>query len=340
MTHDARRMTHDPIIEAAHYEKLDGGKVRCGLCPQGCVLGDGKSGICRGKKNVGGRLFAVNYGLAVSLALDPIEKKPLYHFFPGSNILSTGPNGCNFRCRFCQNWNISQEVTSGTEISPGKLADEAAGLKCIGLAYTYSEPLIWYEYVLEASKKARKLGLKNVLVTNGFVNERPLRDLLPFIDAMNVDIKSMEDSFYKSLCSGKLEPVLRTVRIAHEEGCHVEITNLVIPTLNDSDESFNKLVDWIADLGSDIPLHLSRYFPHYKLTMEPTPMETLARGRSIAMEKLNYVYVGNISHEGWGDTFCPNCHNRVIKRCGYSVDRSNFRDGKCGICGFRLPIVS
>ncbi|MBI5185996.1 MAG: AmmeMemoRadiSam system radical SAM enzyme [Nitrospinae bacterium] len=327
------------MVEAIHYERLEGGKIRCGLCPQECVLAEGKSGICRGKKNIGGKLFAVNYGLAVSLALDPIEKKPLYHFFPGTSILSTGPNGCNFRCRFCQNWNISQGVAAVREISPGELAEEALRLKSIGLAYTYSEPFIWYEYVLEASREVRKLGMKNVLVTNGFVNEKPLRGLLPYIDAMNVDIKSMEDSFYKSLCSGRLEPVLRTVRIAHEEGCHVEITNLVIPTFNDSDGNFHELAEWIAGLDPDIPLHLSRYFPHYKLAVAPTPVETLARGRSIAMEKLNYVYVGNVSHEEWGDTFCPKCRNAVIKRHGYSVDRSNFRDGKCCICGAYLPIL-
>ncbi len=331
------------LFESIYYQKLKENKVRCDLCPHICVLSEGKTGICRGRKNIEGRLYATNYQLAVSLALDPIEKKPLYHFYPGTEILSTGTRGCNLRCRFCQNWNISQGEASTVEISPQKLAKEAVSLNSIGVAYTYSEPLIWYEYVLDASKDGRKRGLKNVLVTNGFVNEEPLRALLPHIDAMNVDIKSMEGSFYKKLCSAWLEPVLQTVRLAHEAGCHVEITNLVIPALNDSDEHFHKLTDWISGLSPDIPLHFSRYFPHYKMTAEPTSeptsMETLSKARAIAMEKLNYVYVGNLAHEGWADTFCPECRKRVIQRYGYSIDLKNFKNGKCGFCHATLPIV-
>ncbi len=328
------------MIEATYYQKLAGSKVRCTLCPQECVLSEGKSGICRGKKNVGGKLFASNYEMAVSLALDPIEKKPLYHFFPGANILSTGPNGCNFRCRFCQNWTISQETSPERVIHPKQMAEEASKCKSIGLAYTYAEPLIWYEYVLETSKEIHKLGLKNALVTNGFINEKPLRALLPFIDAMNVDIKSMEGSFYQSICSGSLEPVLRTVQLAYEAGCHVEITNLVVTDLNDSEEHFHKLSDWISKLSPDIPLHLSRYFPNYKMTVAPTPVETLAMARSIALQKLNYVYVGNVSHEAWGDTICPKCGKCIIKRYGYAVDCSHLKDGKCDFCGHPLPILS
>ena len=327
------------MVKALYFEKLEGGRVRCGFCPHACVLGEGKQGICRGKKNIGGELYAVNYGLAVSLALDPIEKKPLYHFYPGSKILSTGPNGCNFRCRFCQNWNISQETVPAMEISPQDLARQASQCDSIGLAYTYSEPLIWYEFVLDTSREVRGLGLKNVLVTNGFVSEKPLRDLLPFIDAMNVDIKSMDASFYRTLCSGALDPVLRTARIAHAAGCHVEITNLVIPGWNDADEDFRKLADWMAELSPDIPLHFSRYFPNYKMTEAPTPVETLARARSIAREKLNYVYVGNLAHESWGDTFCPKCGECAIRRHGYETDDGELRNGKCGHCGFSLAVV-
>lgn len=326
-------------LESIYYHKLEKAKVRCDLCPHSCVLNEGKVGICRGRKNIGGKLYAINYKLAVSLALDPIEKKPLYHFYPGTEILSTGTRGCNFRCRFCQNWNISQGEVPTREISPRELAEEAASFNSIGLAYTYSEPLIWYEFVLDTSKEIRKRGLKNVLVTNGFINEEPLQSLLPYIDAMNVDIKSTEDPFYKELCSGWLEPVLRTVRMAHESGCHVEITNLIIPTLNDSDDHFHKLAGWISELSPDIPLHFSRYFPHYKMRTEPTPVETLSRARSIAMEKLNYVYVGNIVHEAWADTFCPECRKRVINRSGYSIDPQNLKNGKCGFCRALLPVV-
>lgn len=327
------------MIESLYYKKIEGDKVVCELCPHECVLHKEKTGICRGRKNINGKLYAVNYPLAVSIALDPIEKKPLYHFYPGTNILSSGPNGCNLRCRFCQNWNISQEAVATREIHPRQLARETAQRNSIGLAYTYSEPFIWYEYVLDAAKEIHKLGLKNVLVTNGFVNENPFRALLPYIDAMNVDIKSMDDFFYKNLCSGSLEPVLRTVKIAREAGCHVEITNLVLPQHNDGEGHFERLTDWVAGLSPDIPLHFSRYFPNYKMTTGATPVETLARARSIAIKKLNYVFVGNIAHESWGDTFCPECKNRVIRRYGYTVDLDNFKNGKCVSCGFPLPVV-
>jgi len=193
--------------------------------------------------------------------------------------------------------------------------------------------------VLETSRLAHRQGLKNVLVTNGFVNEKPLRDLLPSIDAMNVDIKSMEGSFYRSVCSAGLDPVLRTVRIAHESGCHVEITNLVIPGLNDRDEHFDQLSGWIAGLSPDIPLHFSRYFPRYRMNTESTPVETLERARALAMEKLRFVFVGNITHESWGDTLCPKCGHTVIKRNGYTVNLDNFKSGHCGSCGAVLPIV-
>jgi pyruvate formate lyase activating enzyme len=325
--------------EALFWTSADEGRVRCELCPTHCSIAIGEVGRCRVRRNEAGKLYAVNYAQACSVSLDPIEKKPLFHFFPGRPILSLGTVGCNLSCRFCQNWQISQEDAPTQYLS----SQEAVRLALqhhhnLGLAYTYNEPFIWYEYVLDTARLAHAAGLKNVLVTNGYVEEKPLRELLPYIDAVNVDIKAMRDDFYKELAGGRARPPRRTVEIAQER-CHAEVTNLVIPGWNDTDEDFQSLTDWLAGVNPNIALHFSRYHPCYQMTEPATPLETLLRAREIAQQKLPYVYLGNIMLEGAEDTICTNCKETIVKRDAFVVDAVYVQDGKCRFCGTAVPIM-
>lgn len=325
--------------EALYYEKLENNKVRCHLCPQECILTEEKIGICRGKKNLQGMLYATNYAKAVSLALDPIEKKPLYHFYPGTEIFSTGPNSCNLRCDHCQNWTISQ-IESPTEVvTPENLVSLALKYRSVGIAYTYTEPLMWYEYILDTARLARKNNLVNVLVTNGYINPEPLLELLPLIDALNIDVKAMNPDFYKKVCKGKLEVVLKTVELSIGKNRHVEITYLIVSGLNDSEEELKRFVDWVADLNDRIPVHFSRYFPAYKSDLPATPVETLKKAFQIARERLKYIYVGNIYIPGTADTYCPECQKVLISRSGYSIDISGIEGKKCKKCGTSVDII-
>lgn len=284
-------------IKAQYYTKLDNGVVHCQLCPHNCHIKPDKKGFCRVRTNSGGELYAESYGQLSSLALDPIEKKPFYRFYPGSLILSAGSYGCNFSCSYCQNHGISMESPETAFISPENLVYKAFCLKesgNIGLAYTYNEPFISCEYVLDCCKLIKDRGLKNVLVTNGYVQEAPLLEMLPYIDAMNIDLKSFSPEFYKKICNGDLESVKRTIDIA-SKSCHVEITCLVIPGLNDSEEEIENMAGWLSSLSSEIPLHLTRFFPRYKmLDREITPRATLEKAARIAGRYLEYVYLGNI----------------------------------------------
>jgi pyruvate formate lyase activating enzyme len=281
--------------EALYYDKLEGERVCCFLCPHFCRIKEGGIGFCGVRKNIGGALFSLNYGRVASIALDPVEKKPLYRFHPGEYVLSAGTVGCNLSCLFCQNWSLSKEVNAPTEaMTSEELIVKAKQLDSFGIAYTYNEPFIWYEFVVETAQKAREQGLKNVLVTNGYVTLEPLKKLLPYIDAMNIDIKSIRNEFYQKVCSGSVKEVLETIKTSAQH-CHVELTNLIIPTLNDSEKDITDLTDWIYEnCGEAVPLHFSRYFPCYKMTLPPTPKETLVRAEKIARKKLKYVYLGNI----------------------------------------------
>lgn len=281
--------------EALYYEKLSSHKVRCHLCPYNCVIADGSRGACGVRINKAGVLYSEVYGKTTSIALDPIEKKPLYHYHTGELILSLGTKGCNLHCEFCQNWHISQDPNAPTEdISCEEIVERAKELKSFGIAYTYNEPFVWYEFVLDTAKLAKVNNLENVLVTNGFVNMEPLEEMLPFIDAMNIDLKSLDEDFYTKVCKGKLKPILDVIVRCHKS-CHIELTNLIIPTLNDSEASIRKMVDWIySNLGSEVPLHFSRYFPCYKMDLPPTPIGTLEMAEAIARERLKYVYLGNV----------------------------------------------
>jgi pyruvate formate lyase activating enzyme len=281
--------------EALYYEKIHSKIVHCRLCPYECQIPSDGRGACGVRQNKDGILYSLVYGKTTGISLDPIEKKPLYHFHPGERILSLGSRGCNLHCDFCQNWHISQGADGPMEnIACEEVVERAKALGSFGIAYTYNEPFIWYEFVLDTAKLAKANGLKNVLVTNGFVNIEPLNRMLPYIDAMNIDLKAFDEDFYVKVCRGRLKPVLDVIKIS-AKACHVELTNLIIPTLNDSENSVMKMVDWIySNLGPDVPLHLSRYYPCYNMSLPPTPIETLKRAERIAEEKLKYVYVGNV----------------------------------------------
>ena len=329
--------------EALFYEKGEDNRTFCRLCPKLCTIREGRTGFCRVRKNQGGVLYSLNYGRVSSYAMDPVEKKPLYHFYPGSAVLSLGSVGCNLQCGFCQNWQIAHADPGTVYLSPAEAVAAAReeirrGVKCVGLAYTYNEPFMWYEYVCDTARLARKEGLKNVLVTNGYVNEEPLRQLLPYIDAMNIDVKGFTEEYYKSTCLGRLEPVLRTVEISRAH-CHVELTTLLVPGLNDSEEEIRRLVDWVAGLSPDIPLHFSRYFPSYRFDLPPTPLETMQKARAVAREKLRYVYLGNAPELEGGDTVCPACGEPLIRRTGYRVRVTGLEGKKCRRCGEEAAVV-
>jgi len=325
--------------EALFYKK-ENSNVRCLLCPHVCLIPPNERGKCNTRINYDGKLNTLVYGESDSekhyFHVDPIEKKPLYHFYPGSYSLSFGTPGCNLFCKNCQNYTLSQSAPNDIKdqfLKPERIVELAKSYDCKSISYTYTEPTVFYEYVIETSKIANENGIKNVWVTNGFINPKPLKEALPFIDAMNIDLKGFSEEFYQNICGGRLRPVLETIKTVHKM-THVEITNLLIPTLNDSDEDVEKLVDFIFDLSDEIPLHFSAYRPMYKMEIESTPVDTLYRAKRIAENKLKYVYLGNIYSNN--DTVCPNCRNAVIKR-NY-VLKINLINDKCPICGTKIPL--
>lgn len=323
--------------EARYYEKRDNGKVQCRLCPHECVIADGKSGFCGVRINSGGILAAATYGRVVAVHIDPIEKKPLYHFYPGSDILSVGSVGCTLRCDFCQNVELVLGERPGSYMSPNELATNAGRYGSIGIAYTYNEPMMWFEYVMDTGKRIRDAGLKNVLVTNGYINPEPLEELLTVTDAMNIDLKSTENDFYKTLCKGTVEPVLHTIERA-SRSCHVEVTNLLVTNQNDSPALIRKFVDFVYSVDPNMPVHFSRYFPHHKMTEPPTPTPVLREAFRIACEKLTYVYVGNVMLEEGNETKCQ-CGATLVKRRGYSVVTSGIENGHCRECGKKVDLI-
>jgi len=321
-------------VEALYYKKLDNEVVRCVLCPHHCKLKGGQVGLCRVRSNHSGVLFTSNYGEISSLALDPIEKKPLFHFYPGSWILSAGSFGCNLACSFCQNYSIAHGNPSTRFMEAQAMAEltwRSRSDASIGLAFTYNEPSIWYEYILATAPLLHEKGLKTVLVTNGYLEKEPLQRLLPYIDACNIDVKAFNEDFYPQLCRGKLQAVKETVErvVGHT---HLEITTLLIPGINDSDEEIRELARWLADLDKDIVLHLSRYHPAYKLSLPPTPEETIKRAGAIAREYLHFVYTGNLPGEE-NNTYCRNCGNLLIRRNAHHVRLSGIENGLCRSCG-------
>jgi len=330
-------------ILAKYWTKLENNKVRCELCPFRCVLKDGQVGVCKVRKNIGGKLYALNYGKVSSIAVDPIEKKPLFHFHPGSPVLSLSTVGCNMHCKHCQNWEISQvgiEFPYLRDMSPEDVLEIARNYE--GIAWTYNEPVIWHEFTIDVSKMAKKEGLYTVYVTNGYINEEPLKEVLKYIDAFNVDVKAFSEDFYRRITGGSLKPVLKTVETAYRAGKHVEVTYLIIPTLNDSEKEIREFVSWVAGLGTDIPVHFSRFFPMYKLTeFPPTPVKKLHRAYEIAKEEgLEYVYLGNTWEPEYESTYCPNCDNLLIERVYYNTRIVGLtKDARCKKCGRKINVV-
>jgi pyruvate formate lyase activating enzyme len=319
--------------QASYYRKEKDGKITCLLCPHQCLIAPGKRGICQGRINKDGELFTENYAMVSSTGIDPVEKKPLYHFYPGSEILSVGTFGCNFRCEFCQNWEISQQKPRLREISPSELIELAIDRDVMSIAYTYSEPSVWYEYVLESSKLAHQHGLKNVLVTNGYLNKEPLKELLPYLDGVNIDLKSFREEFYQQICGGHLQPVLDNISLlAGAEDVHLELTTLIITDLNDSPEELTELFNWVRGVDVDIPLHLSRYFPAYRMEKPTTSIKKMEEAYKLARKELNYVYLGNLRTGYGSNTYCPKCGEAVIIRDFNSIE-NKLEGNRCPICG-------
>jgi len=316
--------------------------VQCDLCPKGCVIPPGHSGDCRIRVNLEGKLRAVTYGFPSSVHIDPVEKKPLHHFLPGTDILSIATVGCNLHCKNCQNWELSQqdpEESAAAWLPPTEVAALARRYECPSVAYTYSDPSAYYEYAYDSCIACREAGLRNVMVTAGYLNQKPVRDLYRFVDAANIDLKALSDRFYRDVCDATLQPVLNTLVITKSMGVEVEVTNLVIPTLNDRDEDLRALCRWVAEnLGKETPLHFSRFHPHYRMRhLPPTPESTLARAREIAQaEGLHFVYVGNLTMKDASNTFCPNCRAVLVRRVGYKILENHLANGACEFCGTRI----
>ena len=323
--------------EALYYQLHEQG-IACQLCPKSCTIGEGESGFCRVRQHRSGKLYTANYAACTSFGLDPIEKKPLYHFYPGSAILSIGTWGCNLACQFCQNWQIAQADPPTSELPPAKavVAARQAGSRNIGIAYTYSEPTVWYEYILDTARLTHEAGLKNILVTNGFINQEPLEELLPHIDAMNIDVKAFTNDFYRHVCAGTLDAVKRTVEVAATQ-CHVEITTLLVPGLNDDPQEIEALAKWLGGIRRTIPLHFSRYFPQYKMDAPPTSIHTMERAYHTARHYVDYVYLGNVGAAGT-NTHCPACGYTVIERLEGVVSHLN-DDKQCPECSLPIPII-
>ena len=328
--------------EALFYEKLEGTTVRCQLCPHKCIIANKKRGICGVRENRNGKLYSLVYGRPAATNLDPIEKKPLYHFLPATLSFSLGTVGCNLSCRWCQNYDISKAdpyKVDSYEMLPEEIIQLALRTNSASISYTYTEPTIFYEMVYETSRLAHTKGLKNVIVSNGFINKEPLIKLSKYIDAANIDIKSYSDDVYIKYCGARLEPVINTIITLRKQNVWVELTYLLIPEINDDFEQFRELCKLIeSKLGRDVPFHISRFFPMYKMSGHyPTPESELLKAYQIAKEFFDFVYVGNINLKGFHDTVCPNCGASLIERTGYSV-KTNFTNGKCK-CGYNIPGV-
>ncbi len=331
----------------ARHWSPEGDAVRCGLCPHRCLIREGHAGTCMVRKNAGGELHTLVYGLAAATHVDPIEKKPLFHFLPGSRSFSIATVGCNFRCSFCQNWTLSQSPRElrkilGEELAPEEVVAAARRGGCASVSYTYSEPTIYFEYALDCGRLAKEAGLRNVFVTNGFIEAAPLEELRGILNAANVDIKAFTEGFYREHCGGRLAPVLDAAKRMKAMGVWVEVTTLVIPTLNDSESELRDLARFVVrELGPEVPWHVSRFHPDYKMpNRPPTPERTLARARTIGMEEgLRFVYTGNV----WGDegenTFCSACGHVVVARRGFQVKAMEVQAGQCRSCGAAVPGV-
>ncbi len=331
--------------EARHWKLLKNKLVQCQLCAHQCTIKDGKRGLCGVRENTKGALSTLIYGSYSSMAVDPIEKKPLYHFHPGTNVFSLGTVGCNFQCLHCQNYTISRGTPETIPLQEGTSQHMVALAQthgCKGIAWTYNEPTIWHEFTLDTSKIAHQAGLYTVYVTNGYITKEPLKELSPYLDAMNVDIKAFHEEFYKTICNARLAPVLETCKRAKKLGIHLELTYLVIPTHNDSIDEITSFCHWVVEtLGADTPVHFSRFHPDYHLTdVPPTPLDTLTRIYDIAKnEGIQFPYLGNVPHGTYEHTICPHCGATCIERYGFTTKLTGVKNGACRSCGTQLSLV-
>ena len=336
-----------PKLKEVYFYTKIGNAVKCLTCPNECLIKEGELSWCRTKINIKGKLYTLAYSNPCAVHIDPIEKKPLYHFLPGSKAFSIATAGCNFRCLYCQNWTISQTSplkTRNYDLPPEEVVENALKYDCQSIAYTYSEPNAWFEYMYDTAKIAKQYGIKNLWITNGYLNEKPLRMLCKVIDAANVDLKNFKEEIYEKLNGGKLKHVLRTLKILKEEKVWFEITNLVVPQWTDDLEMIREMCKWIyKNLGPDYPLHFSRFFPHYKLQyLPPTPIETLEKAREIAIDEgLKFVYIGNVPLHPANNTYCPKCGNLLIERKGYNIKivGLELENGSCKKCGEKIAGV-
>lgn len=333
--------------EASFYEKKDDKNVQCHLCRHNCLVTDGGRGICGVRENMGGTLYSLVYGLPCASHVDPIEKKPLFHFYPGSRAFSIATAGCNFQCLHCQNHDISQSPREqkkifGEKMAPEEVVAAAAESHCTSISYTYTEPTIFFEYALDIARLARQKGIANNFVTNGYIEEAPLRAIRPFLDGANIDLKGFNESFYRRVCKAELAKVLDTIRLYKELGIWIEITTLVIPGHNDSEDELRSIARFIAgELGVETPWHVSAFYPTYKLVdAKRTSSKALERARDTGLEEgLRYVYVGNVHDTEGENTYCHNCHKIVIGRSGYTITDYNMKGGTCRFCGSTIDGV-
>lgn len=324
--------------EAMFYETLTDKKVQCNLCPHCCVISSGRRGVCRVRENQDGTLISLNYQRLIAAHVDPIEKKPLFHFYPGSQSYSIAAIGCNFHCLHCQNWAISQvkgDVIKGERTSPERVVQNALDSHCLSISYTYTEPTIYYETAYDCAILAHEKGLKNIFVTNGFISAEPLRTISPYLDAANIDLKAMSEDFYQKVCGATLKPILERIKQYYKLGIWIEITTLIIPGYNDRAEELEKIAEFIADIDPGIPWHVTAFYPTYQLNdAPPTPISTLKRASQIGRDKgLHYVYQGNVG-EG-ENTSCPSCGNLLVSRKYFTTD-NKLTSGRCPFCGEKI----
>ncbi len=326
-------------IEAMYYEKLEKKTVQCLLCPRKCSLNPGEWGFCRARKNIDGKLFSMSYANPCAVHVDPIEKKPFSHFLPGTSAFSIATAGCNLRCKFCQNWEISQARPTETinyNLKPGDIVQLAIKTGARSIAYTYTEPTNFYEYMLQTSILARKAGIKNVVHSCGYISREPLEELCKYLDAACIDLKGFSEEYYGDLCGAKLYPVLNTLKTLKENGVWLELVNLVVPTKNDGPEMIKDMCNWIRkNLGPDVPISFSRFYPLHRLkNLPPTSVDTLRQAKKYALEcGLNYAYIGNVPGDPDEDTYCPECSKKLIERYGYKILQNHILNGRCKFCG-------
>lgn len=332
--------------EAILYDKI-GKALNCKICERRCIISQGKAGFCQMRENDEGKLYSLNYAAASSVAVDPIEKKPLFHFYPGTTVFSLGSVGCNFRCKYCQNWGISQaelEHISTRDMLPEEAIRLTKEYGCKSIAWTYNEPTMWFEYTLDSAKLAKKEDIKTVYVTNGYMSEESFQEINPYLDAANIDLKGMSNKFYEDLCEARLKPVLDNIIRMHDAHIHIEVTNLLIPGYNDSKEDIKALISFmVEEVGVEVPLHFTRFFPQYQMqNIPPTNIESLQRAHDLAKESgMQYVYIGNAPTADGETTFCPECGEPIIKRDGFSVVSDELKKTrKCPKCKAPLNIIT